>query len=220
MENLFPYEVAKLMVGPIRVVYADPSAVAIPEKIQDIQEMEDPYSLVTGWKDFGAMVNPPSYSTSNTQNNLGLQNQTGPVDTEVTEVARSMGFNIAHIAPEELAIIEQASDIETIAAASGASAQKSLEFGSFDDVDMYRIAFIGKRKKKSVLVTESTGLKRGGMVATVLYSAALAGDAKSISYDRGNYASCDVTFASYSDEDAPAGKDSGRWLFEDAGTIT
>lgn len=223
MDPKFPYLVMNLAIGPLRVVYApDDGSVAIPTKIQDIQAMVmsgDDYPLQTGYDDFGAAVNPPSYSRSNSQNDLTLQNETIPIDTEVTAVARAFGFNVAEIGPVQQQILEQAPDIETIAAASGASAQKAVGFGSFDQLDRYRVFMIGERKKKAGIVVEPGGLERGRLFAVGLYSAALAGDAQSMSFDRNNFASTDVTFNGYTDDSAPAGKDHGTWLFEDAGTI-
>lgn len=223
MENFFPYEIANLATGPVRVVYASPDDVAaVPTKIQDILGMEDPYTLKTGWKDFGAAVNPGSYSTGTAKNDLSIQNDTQPVDSEVTGVTRSLGFNVAELADEALQIIEGSPTVETIAAAAHAGAQKGLPFGTIDSADRFRVAFIGKRRKSAGIVTESGvgALERGRMFAVVLYSAEISGDTRSISFDRGNFASADVTFVAYPDPSAPAGKDGGRWLHEDAGTIS
>lgn len=221
MENAFPFEVMNLAVGPIRVVYApDDGSVAIPAAPQDIQAMVDPYTLEPGWLDFGAAVNPPSYSRGNTQNDLTLQNETTPVDSEVTAVARSFGFNIAEIAPAQQALLEHSPGIETVPSESGANASKGVPFGSFDQLERFRVAFLGKRKKKAGLVVEPGGAERGRYFAVVLYSASMAGDTQSMSFDRANFASGDVTFNAYSDPNADAGADHGTWLFEDAGTIT
>lgn len=221
MDPKFPYDVLKLATGPIRVAYApDDGSVAIPTAPQDVFEPDgDPYNLAAGWKDFGAAVNPPSYSRSNTQNDLSLQNDTTPVDTEITNVARAFGFNVAHIDADEQALLEHSPGIETVAAEAGAVASKAVPFGSFTELDRYRVAFIGFRKKKAGIVTESGGDQRGRAFVIVLYSAAIAGDAQNMSFDRANFASTDVTFNGYPDDSAPAGEDHGTWLYEDAGTI-
>lgn len=223
MDAFFPYQIARLAVGPIRVLYAKPSLIATaPTKIQDICAMKTPYTAVTNWIDFGGQVNPPSYSKSDTQNGLNLQNEAAPVDTEVTDVSRTLSLNIAEMTEHALAIIEQTSAaVETIAAAANTGAQKGLPFGSYDEVDRYRVAFIGKRRKSAGIVNETAGgLQRGRMFAVVLFSAAITGDAKTFTYDRGNFASGDVTFNAYPDANETPGKDHGRWLFEDAGTLT
>jgi hypothetical protein len=221
MENFFPYQIANLAVGPLRVVYApQASVVTPPAKIQDIVGMVDPYTLAANWLDFGAAINPGTYSVGNTQSGLSIEQDRADVDTEVTDVNRSLQFNVAELSDPAVGVIEQTPGIETIAAVSGSGAQKGVPFGSYSDLTFYRVAFIGRRKRKAGIVTEPGGAQRGRMFAVVLYSAAITGDAKSAQFAKGSLAGMDVTFQAYPDSAATPGKDYGKWLYEAAGTIT
>jgi hypothetical protein len=219
-EAFFPYSKLNLVTGPIRVVAAKRSALgALPVKPSDILGQVSPYTLVSPYIDFGAAVNPGSYSTGNTQSDLTIEQDTVAVGTDITEVTRSLQFNIAEFSPAALAIVEQSPGVETLAAVSGSSAFKRVPLGSYSDVDKYCVAFIGRRRKEAGLVTEPGGATRGRMVIVLLYNASITGDAKSAQFAKGALSGMDVTFQGYPDSAAASGKDHGDWWAEDAGTI-
>lgn len=224
METFFPYDISNLATGPLRVVYAKRSDLtALPAKIADIVDEVDPYALTTHFKDFGAAINPGSYSTSSAQSDLTLENDVEPVDTEVTAVTRSLGFNVAELSDTALAIIENSPGVDTIAkgaSASGEGSQKGVPFGSYNDLDDYCVAFIGRRRKKAGLVHEvALDDGRGRMFVVALWSAKITGDAKTAQFAKGSLSGMDVTFQAYPDADADGGKDHGNWFFEDAQTL-
>lgn len=221
MDNFFPYDITKLAVGPIRVLVARRDLlVTLPQKLQDIVGQADPYTGVTNWTDMGAAINPASYSTGHTQNDLSIEQDQQPVDTDISEVARSLGFNMAQFSDAGLAIIEQSPGVQTIAAVAGtARSQKAVPFGSYSERDHYRVAFVGRQKKSAGTVTEPGGKIRGRMFAAMLFNATITGDAKTAQFAKGQLAGMDVTFSEYPDSGAVSGQDGGRWLFEDPGVI-
>lgn len=221
-DDFFPYQIANLTVGPITALVATVSDLAtFPTKLQDVIDCASPYAVADpAWFRFGAGVNPGSYSTGNTQNDLSIEQDTEPVDTEVTQVNRSIQLNMAEFSPQGLAIIEQSPGVETVAAEAGvAVAQDAIPFGSYSDLDHYRVVLLARRKKKWGVVTEPGGKTRGRILAAFLYSATITGDAKTAQFAKGSLASMDVTFQGYPDEAAPGGSDHGRWLSERAGVI-
>lgn len=219
-ENFFPYTLANLVVGPIRILVAKVSLVATaPTKIQDVVGMVDPYTAVSNWYDFGASVNPANYSRGFTENELRIQQDKATVDSDVTDVARSFRFNVAEFTTAGLQILEQAPSVDSIAAGSGTGAQSGLEFGTFNELDHYRVAFVGRRRMKAGSVVEPGGATRGRMIGVLLYDATLTGDSQDTEFGQGNLANTDVTFKAYPDQTTRPGKH-GKWLFEAAGTIT
>lgn len=220
-DDFFPYQIANLTVGPITAMVATVEAVSsFPTKLQDVLQTYSPYTAVSPFFRFGAGVNPGSYSTGNTQSDLTIEQDTEPVDTEVTAVNRSIQINMAEFSPQALAIVEQSPGVEVVAAQAGvAVAQDAVPFGSYSDLDHYRVVLLARRKKKWGVVTEPGGATRGRILGAFLYSATITGDAKTAQFAKGSLASMDVTFQAYPDDAAPGGSDHGRWLSERAGTI-
>jgi hypothetical protein len=220
-DDFFPYQIANLTVGPITAMVATVEAVAsFPTKLQDVLQTYSPYTAVSPFFRFGAGVNPGSYSTGNTQSDLTIEQDTEPVDTEVTAVNRSIQINMAEFSPQALAIVEQSPGVELVAAQAGvAVAQDAVPFGSYSDLDHYRVVLLARRKKKWGIVTEPGGATRGRILGAFLYSATITGDAKTAQFAKGSLASMDITFQAYPDAAAPGGSDHGRWLSERAGAI-
>lgn len=220
-DDFFPYDITNLTVGPITAMVANVNAVAsFPTKLQDVFQTYAPYTAVSPWFRFGAGVNPGSYSTGNTQSDLSIEQDTEPVDTEVTAVNRSIQINMAEFSPQALSIIEQSPGVELVAAAAGvAVAQDAIPFGSYSDLEHYRVVLLARRKKKWGVVIEPGGKQRGRVLGAFLYSATITGDAKTAQFAKGSLSSMDITFQAYPDSAAPGGKDHGRWLSERAGTI-
>jgi hypothetical protein len=212
---VLPYDLAKTVVGAVRILWA-PITQTLPTKVQDVHAMTSTYAAAGTWKDFGAQKSVPQYNRDiNVQGNQ-IQQETGDVFEEVTEVKRSFRVPVAEITPETLQIIENAPSVDTIAAASGAGSQKGLAVGSFTDLNQYRIYFVGRRKAPYGAVTEPGGLKRGPFVGYVGYRASLSADAVNIDFEKGNLAEAVVTFDFFPEPGQPSGQEYGKWLFEDA----
>lgn len=217
MDALLPYNLAGLFNGPIRVVYT-PVATTLPTKIQDIVGMVSPYVLDSDWDDFGAAKSAPSYSRGLAKEGATIQQESGQILEEVSDVPRQIKLSVAELTPENLMILENASEIETIAAAANTGAQKSVGLSSIIELTEYRMAFIGSRKKKSVLVTEPGGATRGGLLALVANRVSAAAETSTIEFDRGNLAEAVITFDLHP-EPGETEEVYGRWLTETAGTI-
>ena len=126
----FPYDIDHLLGGRARVLFA-PTTEPLPGDISDLVDMTSPYAVNGSWEDLGATRDAASYSRSIGTEGYEIQQATGLVLEEITEVSRQLQVSIAEIKPEHLQIIEEAASVGTIAAAAGVSAQKSVEFGSF-----------------------------------------------------------------------------------------
>lgn len=216
---LRPYDINNLVAGAVRVLYA-PTSEPVPVDIADIIAMTDPYAPVGSWVDFGASTETQTYSRSIESEGLEIQQESGAIIEDITDVGRTFAFDVAEIEENNLKVLEEAPSIETIAAVAGASAQKGVAVGGFTELTQYRVAFIGIRKKQSGTVTEPGGATRGRMVAVALYRCQLSAEESSIEFGKGNLASAGVNFTSFPESGQPEDQDVGKWLFEDSGTIT
>lgn len=215
------YDLAKLAVGAIRVVRA-PDSVTVPDDISDVVNMvaqAGSYPLKAGWLDFGATTDASSYSRGIESEGLQIEQESGDIDERITEVPRSLTFPMAHIDENNMKLIEQAPAIEQVAGASQVGPQKRVPIGTFEDVDRYRVGFIGVRSKKAGIVTEPGGATRGRMIAIFLYEASISADEASMEFAKGSLWSGEITFNAFPDNTQPEGEEHGLWLFEEASTI-
>jgi hypothetical protein len=187
----------------------------------DVIDMTAPYHAKTGWKDIGATKESFTYTRSFDTEGLEIQQSTSALFEEITSIARTIECSLAEFNPEILALVEGAESAPgTVAAATGASAQKVIKFGSFATLERNRFAFISRRNKASGLVTEGAGLTRGRLVMGLLNQAQLASDDADIEQDKGALTAAGVKFTAFPDEDVEESADNfGAWYFEDAGTI-
>jgi hypothetical protein len=218
-----PYDLDHLLGGAARVLVSDDEASlpAVPDSIVDVIDMESPYTPKTGWVDVGATTEGSTYSKDMDSDGYEIQQVSGFVFEEITEITRTVEITMGEIRPELVRIVENSGAAATVAAAAGASAQKSLAFGSFSQLDLRRVALVGQRNKKSGLVTESDATtERGRFVMVVLYSVALAAEASEFTIEKGELAALPVTLTAFPESGQSQGEEYGLWLFEDAGTIT
>ena len=217
------YTKADAISGPARVLYA-PTSVALPTKIDDIinlvADIDGNYDPKVGWIDFGLAADASSYSRAFETEGQEYEQPLGALFEKITQITREMTVNIAAFNPAALSIIEEAPASTAVAAAVNRSAQTRVDFGSFDSQTKYRIAMIQQRDKDAVLVTEGAGgPTRGGVIAHVLYAAAVTSDEVSFDISKGDPTAADVTFTASSDDAAVQGKDYGFHIFESAGVI-
>lgn len=218
--SLFPWDDQELLAGRTRVLRA-PMTEPIPTGIHSIIDMESPYDPVGTWEDFGAAREGASYSRGIESSGYEIQQVSGEIFEEITQVNRSVAFSIAEMKPEHFQIIEEGTDPTAVAAAAGRSAQTAVKFGSITDLTRYRIAFIAQRLKPSGLVIESGvgALERGRLVCGVLLSASISADATEIPLEKGALVHAPVTFNGFPIPGQPDGEETGIWLTEAAGTI-
>lgn len=222
--SLNPYDITKLAVGPIRVLYA-PVSVAVPVKLQDIIDLTSPYAAAGEWVDFGAAPEGEgsSYSRGFETEEIGIEQTTSAVFTEITDVNRSFTIPIAEIDPTNIKVVE-GTDVasEAVEAAKDTSAQTVVPLGTVAELPEYRVALIARRPKKSGIVKEpgESALERGRLVAVVLDRCTLAADDSEIEGSRGSLLSAPITFEAFPEtEQEDPEKQHGRWIFEAAGTI-
>lgn len=216
---LLPWDVNQLLGGATRILRA-PLSEPVPADISEIIGMEDPYDPVGTWVDFGATREGASYNRSIDEEGLEIQQVTGAVLTEITEVVRTVNLSIAEIKAEHLQIIEEAPAVDAVAAAAFKSAQQKVAFGSINDLTQYRIAFIAQRNRQSGEVTESDGTTvRGRLVCGVLYRAQITADDVEVPLEKGELAHAPVAFQGFPEPGQPENQDFGAWFTEDAGTI-
>src|SRR5262245_6292568 len=134
------FDIQKFAVGPARVLYA-PVTESVPKKLHDIVELindEGEYAPVGDWVDFGASPegDGASYSRGFETESLGIEQSSGAIFTDITDVNRSISLNVAEIDPDNMKIVE-GTDIaaEAIAKAKGSSAQSAVPIGSVTEFD-------------------------------------------------------------------------------------
>lgn len=211
----------ELLKGPCNVLYADPEETANPANLADIFKPDGaPYDLKEGWEVFGATTAGTAYSRQFQTTGYQIEQMTGNVEEDVTDVVRSVSLTAGEISPEILQIMEQAKDIDSVAKAKGRSAESQVKIGSVESLKSYLIAFVAKRfPGHGADVTESGGTVRGGFVAGVLLRAKLTGDQAQLALAKGQLAGVGLTLQAYPDSTQAEGEEHGLWIVEETGTI-
>lgn len=218
------FDITKLGTGPARMIYA-PTSVAIPAKAQDFVELinkEGVYKLAEKYKDFGSAPegDSASYSRGFETESLGIEQSSGAIFTDITDVNRSFSLNIAEIDPENIRIIEGTTNAnEAIAAGKNTSKQVAVSIGSVTEFDQFRVVLIGLRKKQSGIVKEPDGTERGRLIAVCLYRCQITADDSEIEVSKGNLLNAPIQFEAFPEPGQPPKKAFGRWFFEEAGEI-
>lgn len=219
--GVLPYDLANLLGGAARVLVSDDSTAlpAVPTTIKDVIDCVSPYAPKTGWVDFGATGEGTSYSRDMDSDGYEIQQSTGMVFEEITDISRTLTVDVAEITPEHVAMVENTDSLGTVAAATGAVAQKSVKFGSFTSLATRRVAFIAQRHPNSGIVDEGS-IERGRFVMLCLYSVSIAADESEMTVEKGSLATLPITFEAFPESGQLQGEEYGTWLMEDAGTIT
>lgn len=215
--SAFPYTKANLLGGKVRIVYA-PLSQAIPDGLEDVFDPTSPYDINASWVNFGATQGGLGYSRSIAEEGQQIEQETGNVTTEITDVARSVSANLAEITPAILSLVEtgDVGNVDTIAGASGKAAQKAVKFGSIESATSYRIGFIAQRQKGiGADVTEPGGLVRGAFVGWFGYECKIAAGDTALELAKGSLATAPVTFVTYPKASEAEGEEHGTWLTED-----
>jgi hypothetical protein len=218
MSDLRPWNIMNLIAGASRVVLA-PTTEDVAESIQDVVAMVKPYALAGTYFDLGAGTEANEYSRSFESEGLEIQQETGDVMTDITDVGRTMSVSMAEFDPDHVKVIEEAQTVETIAAGAGTSAQQAVPIGSFEDLTPYRAVLLGVRKKPSGIVEEPDGTERGRLLGVALNRVTLAAEEASMAWEKGSLVAANVVFESFPESGLPSDEAYGRWLFEDAGVI-
>lgn len=220
----FPYDVNNLLGGAVRILYGKASgtgAAAVPTGIDDVVDMVSPYAAKTNWLDLGATKESFSYARSFDTSGYEIQQLAGNVIEEVSDLSRSITVSFADFRPEHLRMIENAPAVADVAAATGASAQKRVAFGSFQSFEQYRFAFISMRPKQAGTVIEpgSPGKERGRFFMGVANLAQIGADEVSLEQAKGELTAVGVTFTMFPASGQASGEEYGAWYDEQAGTI-
>lgn len=216
--SLKPWDITKLAVGPVRTILA-PDTEDIATALQDVQDLVSPYALNGTFFDLGAARESSTYTRGMDEEGLQIQQETGDIMSEITDISRTFKLSISEIAPENIGIIENSTLTESIAAGSGTSAQTAVPVGSFSDLEVYRLCMVAVRKKQSGVVTEPGGATRGCLVAYFGNRITLAAEDADFEWDKGTLVNTEVTFKSYPEPGEDDDEAYGRWFFESPGVI-
>lgn len=222
----FPYDIGNLLTGAVRIVYSKITGgtpAVIPAAQENVTSGVSPYSVGTGWTDLGATRENFTYSRGFDTEGLEIQQVPGNILEEVTGITRTIAVSMAEFNPFGFALMENAPNVATIAAAAGRSAQKKVAFGSFSSVDRYRWGFISRKPKAAGVVIEpATGApgSRGRFVTGVAYEAAAAADEVEMEQGKGELTASELTFNLFPAPGQPEGEEMGAWFIEEAGTMT
>lgn len=213
MDLLRPYNSANLVVGAWRCLLA-PISEPVPEDLSDIVSLSTPYAGQGTWFDAGASKSASSYTRGIDSEGIEIQQETGTIFDEITDTNRSFQLSIAEFTPELVQIIENSPDPEDV------GSMKKLPLTSITDLEIYRLAAIGVRKKQSGVVNESGGVNRGRLIGVVLNRVTLTADDTDAEFEKGALTEMQVGFTAYPDPDVDAEDgDWGGWFFEEPGTV-
>lgn len=220
----FPYDIENLLSGGVSIYYSKLTGtgdVAIPAKIGDVIDVQAPYAPKTGWTALGATKETFTYNRGFDTEGLEIQQVSGAILEEVTDIARSITVSMAEFNPFGFQLMENAPSVATIAASAMNSAQKRIAFGNFASVQRYRFAFLSRRPIASGLVTETTGKTRGRFVLGVAYQAQLQADDIDMEQGKGELTASGLAFTLFNETKVaqPEGQEAGSWFLEDPGTI-
>jgi hypothetical protein len=218
----FPYDKLNALEGLARVLWA-PLTVATPTglPIASVATAGGEYTPLTGWIDLGLAAGAPTYTHGREEGTLEYQ-QSGVLFRKITSIERSFTCNVAEIEPENLKIIENATQTAAVAATAGTSAAMKVFIGRYSSLASYRIALVSYRPDGAGVVVEPapSSRSRPPLVALVLPNCTLAAEDTDMEWDAGSPVSAEITFNSVGDQSLGAGKDDGYWYVETAGTIT
>lgn len=221
-----PFDASGALAGPARTVFADPADVAASpvdlwQIITPVANVTGEYPVKTGWKDFGLAADAPTYTHSKETEGLEYQQSRGVLFEQISNIARSFTAQVAQIDPDNMVIVENAQAVETIAGATGVSAQKKVSFGIYEEFKTLRIALISYRPSGTPMVTEPapSNRKRPAAVALILPLCVLAAEDSEFQFDAGNPVNAPITFTVLRDATQAAGKEHGYWIFEQPGVI-
>lgn len=222
------YTVADLIGSGARVLVAEagggftlPVTTGAPTVgLSDIITLEGPnYAPKTGWVDIGAAREGQgsNYERGIETQEWNIEQATGAVAEDVTDVPRSITFQMAEVKPAGVVILENAPGIRTITEASGKTAQKAVDFGSFESMDLFSVALLGMRRKgQGKDITEQSTTVRGGIVGVLLFAASIAAETASYELQKGQLANVPVQMRAFPHSSVTdSTRDRGTWLFED-----
>lgn len=220
--GLTPYNLSKLLAGPCRALWADPSVTVVPENLLKIFAVEkvDSYAPAAGWSDFGALVEGAAYGRSIETSAYEIENTTSSVAETITDVVRTISLNQGELDSAVLQEFEQAGKPTTVAGTSERRPEKHVKFGSIESLGRRRIAFTARRPVGvGSDVIEADGTVRGAIVCGVLYTCSISGDQSAISIAKGQLASAPLTFKAFPEGGQAQGEETGLWIEETPGTI-
>lgn len=212
--------IAKLLSGSCAVAYALASDVDAPTNIGDIISLVGDPDVAEDYNLFGATVGTSDYGMDVKSSELKINQRNAAVFEDIDDITRGLKVAIAEMTPEHWALLEQAAEVETVAAGANTSQQKLVRSGSFTERDRYRVAFIAQRRKSQGIVVEPDGGERGCYVVFGFYSAAITAGSSSTKLEQGALATRDVEFKGFPDAALDAGRDTMFFFEEQAGTIS
>lgn len=201
---------ANLLVGGARVLIAETTE-PVPDHIDDIIDLQTPYTAQSGWTDIGYSAGASQVARAFDKTQIEVEQETSPVFETVGSVTYSASINFAEISPGNISKFWPGN-----AATDPGQDIKAVGFGSFNDLTRYRLAIIGLRPEADT-VTESPGVTRPRIVACVLKSVEIAGDQLAIAVAKGSLVAPDVSFTAFPISGQTAGEEVGVWFFEKAG---
>ncbi len=213
-------QIGKLLSGSCAVAYALASEVDAPTNIGDIIILTGDAEVTEDYNLLGATVGTTDYGMDVKASELKINQRTAAVFEDIDDIVRILKLAMAEMSTEHWALLEQAAEVETVAAGANTSEQKLVRSGSFTERDRYRIAFIAQRRKSQGIVVEPDATERGCYVVFGFYSGAITAGSSSTKLEQGALASRDVEFKGFPDPELDAGQDTMFFFEEQPGTIS
>ena len=228
------YSLADLVGSAPRVLVAPSSTFTVPVsggvptiKMQDLFDLVGPnYNPKTNVIDLGGARegSGASYSRGLEEEEWKLEQTTGAVATDITDVPRTITANLSEYSVANVkSFIENAPATRSIAAAAGAgvtggSPQTAIDFGGFETLESWVVVVVGQGRLgvgKDITEAGNANFKRGPFKAIVLFNATLSAEEAEVEVSRGQPAVSAVQFRSFPLATVTDSlRDRGTWLME------
>jgi hypothetical protein len=231
LATFFEYDATKLINGQARVLYSklkngSLTDTPVPADISKIFLMDSPYtpysagSLYSPWVAIGATAAPITYDRGVTAVDWKIQQILTPVLIVPQEITRTFKVPIAEAARADLIqLFENGPAQNSIAGATGISAQQQQQIGQFTDLTQYRFAVAMFQPLEAGVVTEQSGGTRPRLVVHYLNRCSLMAENVTVNYGQAEMVNFDLTVKAYPEPGQPQNAEYGGFFFEAAGTI-
>jgi hypothetical protein len=230
-----PHDLALAAAGPARVLIApvsaavptDPYSVISPTGV--VVDGERRYPIVTaaataGWKEVGLTKDAVSYGHSHEDGDAPEYEQTGELASRPESVSRALTVTFAEFKDWVIALIENTTDIETVApTTTGAAAAKPgfkrIHTGTYDSLINYRAIFVmSYLAAGGATVTEPGSVTRPPWLWRVIPRVTITSDDKEIEAAKDG-AAFECEFLAANEPTLSGARQHGYWIQETPGAF-
>lgn len=208
--------------GPARFLIT-PYATTLPEQLDDVVGMIDPYTAAAGWDDGGHTQEGVTMSFGFDKEGNATDQSDGNIIERTSNTEVTVAANFAEITPALVRYAYAGSADVAIPADDNVSAQTAVDVGPITTLPRFRLAILALREPHLQEVTEPDDTVRGAMYGRLCFAAELSGESSEMVIGRDELTNVPLTFKLFPDAADTGGTTTRRYfrdLFETAGTIS